>query len=211
MEQTEGTLVDWNDDRGFGFITDATGRRHFVHISNIARTVRRPVAGDRMRFTPGPGREGRPAAFKAAIVDVAQVPVLVAKARDWRIAVAIALAALLAMGLILGRLPLWVGFAYVLVGAVSVLAYRQDKVAAEAGHWRVTEMNLLIIDMLGGIIGGLLAQEHYRHKTMKPAFRYASAGIALLHGLWLGGVTAGLITAADFGIIAGRLGLTQLF
>ncbi|QYO76891.1 cold-shock protein [Devosia salina] len=32
-----GQLVQWNDERGFGFIEGSDGGRHFVHISAIGR------------------------------------------------------------------------------------------------------------------------------------------------------------------------------
>ena len=42
----QGTVTDWNDERGFGFITpEAQGSRVFVHISALPRG-RRPAVGD---------------------------------------------------------------------------------------------------------------------------------------------------------------------
>lgn len=41
----QGVLVDWNDERGFGFITpSAGGSRVFVHVSGFPRG-QRPVSG----------------------------------------------------------------------------------------------------------------------------------------------------------------------
>lgn len=37
-----GELVQWNDERGFGFIAGGDGKRYFVHISSIDRIANRP-------------------------------------------------------------------------------------------------------------------------------------------------------------------------
>ena len=44
--RSKGTLVDWNDGRGFGFIEPSNGgERVFCHIKSFAVRVRRPLAG----------------------------------------------------------------------------------------------------------------------------------------------------------------------
>ncbi|NGP16769.1 cold-shock protein [Devosia aurantiaca] len=62
-----GELVQWNDERGFGFIAGDDGVRYFVHITSIARIVNRPRAGDRVTFTSSKDREGRLQAMMVAI------------------------------------------------------------------------------------------------------------------------------------------------
>jgi cold shock CspA family protein len=43
----KGTLVKWQDDKGFGFIKSATdGKEIFLHISAIPKASRRPQVGD---------------------------------------------------------------------------------------------------------------------------------------------------------------------
>ena len=62
-----GELIEWNDDRGFGFVQPLTGAKLFVHISAFERSVRRPKVGDRLAFRRGPGKDGRPAVIAAQI------------------------------------------------------------------------------------------------------------------------------------------------
>ena len=59
----QGRLTEWNDDRGFGFITPlAGGSRIFVHISEFPHDQRRPVVNDQVTYTVGRDRQGRPCA-----------------------------------------------------------------------------------------------------------------------------------------------------
>ena len=49
--RTHGTLVKWNDDRGFGFIEPATGTEEvFVHVSAFPRDGIRPRIGELVSF-----------------------------------------------------------------------------------------------------------------------------------------------------------------
>lgn len=44
--RTQGTLIKWNDDRGFGFAkTRDTGMDVFAHVSEFPRGGRRPQIG----------------------------------------------------------------------------------------------------------------------------------------------------------------------
>jgi len=61
----KGTLVDWNDDRGFGFIEPADGgSRVFCHVKAFEVRVRRPMAGDRLTYDLAKGPDGRTSAAR---------------------------------------------------------------------------------------------------------------------------------------------------
>jgi cold shock CspA family protein len=56
----KGTLVEWKDDRGFGFIEPAEGgARVFCHIKAFDVRVRRPTAGDRITYQVTKDKDGR--------------------------------------------------------------------------------------------------------------------------------------------------------
>jgi len=56
----EGTLVQWNDDRGFGFIApEPAGQKLFVHVSAFPRDGRRPQLGESLSFEVQAGSDGR--------------------------------------------------------------------------------------------------------------------------------------------------------
>ncbi|MEO8758658.1 MAG: DUF1294 domain-containing protein [Devosia sp.] len=184
-----GELVEWNDERGFGFVRSATGERLFVHISAFDHPMRRPEIGDRLTYIAGPGKDGRPALASAQIAGLrhSQPPPPKGPSPDRIEGAQLARALrLLAAALLLGALivlhqPRFLLWIYVGMGCVSFLAYGLDKLAARAGRWRTAETTLHAIDLAGGIIGGLLAQAGLHHKTAKPAFTVATFGIVLVH------------------------------
>jgi cold shock CspA family protein len=55
-----GTVVRWNDDRGFGFVALPQSREEvFVHISAFPRDGVRPRVGETISFELGKGPDGR--------------------------------------------------------------------------------------------------------------------------------------------------------
>ncbi len=191
MARQAGELVQWNDERGFGFIVADDGQRCFVHIKSIGRIATRPRVGDRVSFALTQGRDGRPAARDVQIAGANPVntaarlrgaPPVRQASGNWLFTAGAALLAMLALAaILLGRAPLWVLVAYLSLGAVSIIVYWFDKRAAESGRWRVSERSLHTIDLIGGIAGGLVAQQLLRHKTSKQSFATVTLLIALLH------------------------------
>lgn len=58
-----GTLRNWQDDRGFGFIAPTHGGPElFVHISALPRDGSRPTEGERVTYELGRGKNGKPQA-----------------------------------------------------------------------------------------------------------------------------------------------------
>jgi len=197
-----GELVDWRDERGFGFVETADHERLFVHISAFERPLRRPLPGDRLAFRRGPGRDGRPTVIAARIAGATARPhrgpatatVEAAQlVRARRIALAAVLLAALMLARSLGQGPDWLVATYVLMGGASFACYAFDKRAALAGRWRVAEATLHLVDFAGGIIGGLLAQAMFHHKTAKRGFALWTGTIAMLHLGFLGLVGAGTL------------------
>jgi uncharacterized membrane protein YsdA (DUF1294 family) len=61
--------------------------------------------------------------------------------------------------------------AYALASVASFGAYAMDKSAARARGRRTPESTLLLLGLLGGWPGALLAQRLLRHKTAKASFQ----------------------------------------
>ncbi len=91
-----------------------------------------------------------------------------------------------AVATLLWDLPPLVGAAYLLTSLGCFLAYAIDKSAARRGNWRTPEATLLLLGLVGGWPGGLLAQQWLRHKTSKTAFQWKfHLTVALNLGLFL--------------------------
>lgn len=171
-----GTLVKWNDGRGFGFIRpDAGGKDVFVHISTFDPQGRRPERGDTILYKADPDAD-RPKALSAKVRGLTPNQIT-------RICMAIS-----AIGLgtfaahFLGMLSLpWPVIAYIVVSVLTFSFYWVDKRRAEDGRWRLTETTLHVLAIAGGWPGALAAQQMLRHKTRKAAFQNLFWAIVIVH------------------------------
>lgn len=201
-----GELVQWNNKGGYGFVRDEAGRDYYVHISKISGDAR-PRIGDRLSFAIASGRKGRPSAVEVTITATTPPPrpTTLREARPasgvsrYRLGLRTAAATLMTLLILWAidtdRAPVWLGLLYAAMGAGSALLYRFDKLYALTGKYRVSETNLHVVDLSFGIIGGLAAQEVYRHKTVKPRFVATTWAIALLHTLGLAALAFGWFAA----------------
>lgn len=80
-------------------------------------------------------------------------------------------------------LPLWVAGLYLAASIVTFIVYAVDKSAATNGRWRVSENTLLLLGVIGGWPGAIVAQQTLRHKTKKASFRSAFWVTVLLNVL----------------------------
>jgi uncharacterized membrane protein YsdA (DUF1294 family)/cold shock CspA family protein len=180
-----GTLVEWNDGRGFGFVqADAGGERVFVHISAFQpKPVHpsRPQTGMRLEFAVGLDN-GKKRAQQVAWrhigpVKAVQQPVS-ATPRPGKVRsgggtyfVVIAFALLFVGVAGLWGVQRWVASLYVVLSLITFFAYWKDKMAAQAGRWRTPESTLHTLALLGGWPGAIFAQQWLRHKSSKAQFR----------------------------------------
>jgi uncharacterized membrane protein YsdA (DUF1294 family) len=83
--------------------------------------------------------------------------------------------------------PGGVAVAYLVMSLLCFMAYALDKSAARAGRWRTKESTLLMLGLLCGWPGAVLAQQLLRHKSAKTPFQIAFwATVALnVAGFWV--------------------------
>ena len=59
----------------------------------------------------------------------------------------------------------------------TFLVYGYDKFLATRGVWRISERVLLLLALIGGSLGALVAMQVFRHKTIKSSFRLQLWGV----------------------------------
>lgn len=196
----DGTLKSWNDERGFGFIEPFLGGQEiFVHIKAFPAHSGRPQVGQRLSFEVEMGRDGRKRARAVRAIQPKRAPT--GRRQDspaqWGTASFFAIPAFLLIYLVLAmlwRVPNWVGGVYLTASLLAFLAYAMDKSAAVAGRWRISEASLLILGLVGGWPGAILAQQLLRHKSTKASFRskfWASVILNVVGFLALGSMAHG--------------------
>lgn len=166
-----GRILDWNDDRGFGFVVpNGGGTRAFVHVRAFAPGSRRPVDGDLISYSVTRDRQGRATATGVRFAGQGGVRPTAARGVP-RVAIALAFLAAAGLGTAAGLVPFAMLGAYLGASLVSYLLYGLDKAAAGRSLRRIPESTLHLVDALGGWPGALIAQQQFRHKTMKTSFR----------------------------------------
>lgn len=167
----QGCLSQWDDARGFGFITpNGGGERVFLHIRALPRSSARPVEGMLLTYQLGRDAQGRPRAIEARRVGEAAAPAPAGDGRAAPVFAGLFCAALLALTLA-GRLPWQLAAGCAGLSLASFIAYWLDKQSAQRGAWRTPESTLHLLALAGGWPGALAAQRLVRHKNAKPEFQ----------------------------------------
>ena len=170
LGRQQGVLADWNDERGFGFITPAAGgSRVFAHVSTFPRG-RRPVTGCEVTYAEVRDERNRARASEVRYLGAAPASNAGASGIPLTLAIAMLFLSLLVGLLVLDKLPVVLLAAYGVFSGVAFLMYGFDKSAAEQGRWRTSESNLHTIALVGGWPGALVARRVFRHKTTKQPF-----------------------------------------
>lgn len=189
-----GKVIEWNDARGFGFVSaldDGPGKI-FFHVRDYQLDGRRPEVGELVKFTATRKDDGswrasrvrRAAKPPRAPVPRAPRPVATHAGKDAVLVPWLVLAAALgglAWSIAEGRLPFESVFVVAGLSALTYIVYALDKHAAQSGRWRVQESTLHALELAGGWPGALIAQRVLRHKTRKPSYRVAFWCMVLLN------------------------------
>ena len=183
--RVKGTIVEWNDDRGFGFVEPvAGGARVFCHISQFAVRSRRPIVGERVTYGTSRDERGR---LRAVQIQRAGAPRSKAvrtpsRMSPWAAVLVSVTFLIFISGLAAARRLPWIApLVYLVASVVTIVAYALDKNAAMTGRWRTQESTLHLLALAGGWPGAWIAQLLFRHKTRKTRFQALFLGTVLLH------------------------------
>lgn len=78
---------------------------------------------------------------------------------------------------------------FIVINAVTFLAYGLDKAQAKSHRWRTPEKTLWFLALIGGSLGALIAMNQFRHKTKKLSFQLPliiiiAAQVAAVYGAY---------------------------
>ena len=172
MRET-GVVKAWNPERGFGFVQRDGAPDLFLHIKAFPRGAADPAVGDEVTFGVESAARRQAACRPGPSWRAKRYvpPVRPASPIIGALAILAFAAIYLLVEIFWGPVPLWVLFLYLGVSAITFGAYAIDKSAARLRQRRVAETSLILLGMLGGWPGAILAQQMLRHKTAKPSFR----------------------------------------
>ena len=187
----QGRIADWNDAKGFGFVTpNGGGERSFVHIKAFTANHRRPQDGDLITYETATDPAGRLRAVNIRFAGNIPAPSITRSGRARKSPIAIAYTALFCASVgvltLMGKLPALVSYIYVLASLFTFLVYAFDKSAAQNSRQRTPEKKLHLLALIGGWPGALAAQRMFRHKSIKAEFQNAFWLTVIVNSLALG-------------------------
>lgn len=189
----QGRLTDWDDKRGFGYLTPTGGgERVWMHISACRGSGMRPATGMLLTYQVQSDPKGRPRAVAVRPARLHARPRnsvhagSLGKGRQaWRPLAGLAALSALGTAAAVDLLP-WPLVAVSLgLSLLAYVAYALDKRAARRDWRRTPEATLQLLGLLGGWPGALIAQGQFRHKTAKAGFQALFWVCAVLNTLGL--------------------------
>lgn len=194
-----GRISGWNDGKGYGFVTPHDGgARAFLHINAFQQATRRPLDDDLVSYATRADAKGRLNAIEVRFAGQRiAAPTTVrrrAPMRVPRVGIAVGFLLLAVALMLMGVVPALVTLVYLVMSAVSYIAYVLDKDAAgKRRRQRTPEFALHLLDVLGGWPGALIAQQQIRHKTVKASFQAGFwfsviVNLAAVAVLWYSGI-----------------------
>ena len=74
-------------------------------------------------------------------------------------------------------------YALIIINIITFFVYGLDKLKAVNHWWRVPECVLLGLAAAGGSVGAYLGMMVFRHKTLKPLFRFGVPVMIIVHAI----------------------------
>ena len=168
----KGKITNWNDDKGFGFITPiGGGKQIFIHVKAFNSRNIRPEVNQIVTFDISKDKQGRVCAKNASRSGDKSPKRAINKNSVSSIIVVYIFAVFLVLSIFIAKLPALILAFYFVVSLFTFIMYAVDKSAAQNGDWRTPESTLHLLSLVGGWPGALIAQQKLRHKSKKQSFR----------------------------------------
>lgn len=167
-----GRITDWNDAQGFGFVVpNGGGDRTFVHIKAFQRGSRRPAVGDLISYLPSKDARGRLQATEIRHAGQPSETPRPPPARGSGVVIGIGALLVVLLLAVFRVVPVMVAGGIAGLSLLTFVVYGLDKRAAGRGDQRTPENHLHLLSLVGGWPGALIAQQRFRHKTIKQPFQ----------------------------------------
>ena len=173
MGYKQGKVSNWNDEKGYGFISsNSDGNDRFFHISEYSENHKIPINGLIVKYQDSHDDHGRVCAINVSPIKGHLEKTLASK--QLRFSFIILTLFLISVGAMayFKLLPNIIGYIYMIMSLVTFVIYANDKNAARTGKWRTPESTMHLFSLIGGWPGALIAQSKLRHKSRKVSFRF---------------------------------------
>jgi uncharacterized membrane protein YsdA (DUF1294 family)/cold shock CspA family protein len=168
-----GTILNWNEEKGFGFIAPKSGGKTvFAHINDYSRMHKSPFKGLEVQYLLSADQKGRKCAVEVCPLKGNKKSNRELKQKTFSIILFCSFSYGLFVLFNSKSIPLELVALYTVMSVIAFIIYAKDKNAAEYDKWRTSESTLHILSLLGGWPGAAIAQSFLRHKSKKASFRF---------------------------------------
>ncbi|GAB6147215.1 DUF1294 domain-containing protein [Desulfocicer niacini] len=172
MNSQVGIISNWNDEKGFGFITSKTcGNSIFIHINEYSKKHKRPTNGLNVQYSVSKDNKGRKCAVNVYPVEGHKKNNTLIKEKTFATFFTLSFTCILYFLHRSKFMAIEVIYLYSFMSLVAFLMYAKDKKAAKFDKWRTAESTLHLVALTGGWPGAAIAQSYLRHKSKKISFK----------------------------------------
>lgn len=167
-----GTISNWNKDKGFGFIVPTSGGKAiFTHINDYSKSHHKPFKGLEVQYIIANDAKGRRCAVKVVPLKGHKKSNTPIKQKYSSMLLLLGFTSITIFLFINNLMPLSLIALYTAMSIITFVIYAKDKSAARTDAWRTPENTLHTLSLVGGWPGATLAQSFLRHKSKKLSFK----------------------------------------
>jgi len=174
MKMQNGVISNWNEEKGFGFITSKSGGKTvFTHISDYSKNHHKPFKGLEVQYIIGRDSKGRMCAVKVIPLNGHKKSSTHIRRKYLPMILLLSFTSITIFVFNRHLIPLSLIALYLAMSIITFIMYAKDKSAAQSNAWRTPESTLHTLSLLGGWPGATIAQSFLRHKSQKVSFKVA--------------------------------------